>query len=277
MFQFAAARALAHGAGGIVGVDVGALDRGGVFARASAGRDTARSYMLDRFNLPQPVRRRSRAYGRLRRWLGRETIYREPHFHYDPAFQSLKGPVTLSGYFQSERYFAAIADAVRAMYTLAVPLSPTADATLAAIANTPEAVAVHVRRGDYITNPAAAAAHTLLDADYYRRALTILRERLGREPDVFLFSDEPDQVAEVLPLAGRQTLVRGHADRPWEDLALMARCRHHIIANSSFSWWGAWLAKNPTQAVIAPRDWFKGRMAETNNLKDFYPAGWVVI
>jgi hypothetical protein len=279
MFQFAAASALGHRRGCPVAIDKGRIDdrRRWLPNRGRRSSDTRRTYMLDRFNLPQSVRRRSHAYVRLRQLLGVERVYREPHFHFDPAFLDLACPVTLLGYFQSERYFCDIADDVRAMFTLKEPLSPNTSRMLDAIAGKREAVALHVRRGDYVTNPTAADAHSLLDTEYYRAALQIMRDRLGHEPDVFLFSDEPEHAERMFSFVTNRTLVRGNADCPWIDMALMARCRHHIIANSSFSWWGAWLAKHPAQMVVAPRNWFRGNAAQSHSLKDFYPVGWQVI
>jgi hypothetical protein len=270
MFQFAAAFALARRQNCPIGLDTDRLDRHG------ASPDTSRPYLLDHFKLPPSTKPRSTLVNKVRRLFGVERVYREPHFHFDEAFFGLESPITLEGYFQSERYFSDITGEVRATFVPNAPLSPAAAQSAVAIAASSNPVAVHIRRGDFITNPNAAKYHVLLDADYYRRALQIVCDRFPAESELFLFSDDPDYVEQALSFVGTRHVIRGNGDRPWEDMALMAQCRHHVIANSSFSWWGAWLAGKRGQTVIAPRNWFKGS-GMANNLKDLFPAGWEVI
>ncbi len=94
-----------------------------------------------------------------------------------------------------------------------------------------------------------------------------------------MFSDDPAAAEQVLNFvaASRLTHVRGDPERPWEDMALMARCQHHVIANSSFSWWGAWLSRSPDKIVIAPRNWFAPAELKKVNTADLYPSGWVLV
>jgi hypothetical protein len=136
-------------------------------------------------------------------------------------------------------------------------------------------ISVHVRRGDYL-NPSTAKFHGILGEPYYRQALARIEAAIGGGAALFVFSDDPAAAEQVLNFVPKSRLVhvRGEPERPWEDMALMARCRHHIIANSSFSWWGAWLNPFPDKVVIAPRAWFAPTELKRHNTADLYPPGW---
>ena len=184
-------------------------------------------------------------------------MFRRWHFEsaitFDPEVQALKAPVCLVGYWQSERYFIDRADQIRADFTLQQPLAG-ANAALLERAHTGSSVGLHVRRGDFANLKAAAEVHGLCSIDYYRRAISLVRER---SPDChfLVFSDDPDWARLELPLDASAVFVDGNAAAPELDLALMRACQHHIIANSSFSWWAAWLGYSPEQFVIAPSPW----------------------
>jgi hypothetical protein len=204
--------------------------------------------------------------------------YREPHFHYDPAFEQLGSDVSLFGYFQSERYFNSIAEILRNGFSPREPFSAGAAETLSGIGRSQLPVSVHVRRGDYL-KPGTTEVHGILDEAYYRGALSRVEAETGEEADVFVFSDDPQAAEQVLNFVpkSRLTHVRGDARRPWEDMALMARCRHHVIANSSFSWWGAWLNPSSAKIVIAPQAWFTPGELKIRNARDLYSRGWIVL
>ncbi|WP_051379807.1 alpha-1,2-fucosyltransferase [Bradyrhizobium murdochi] len=291
MFQYAAGKALAERHG--VGL---ALDLSG-FRNYSD-----RSFLLDRLRVPETVvslaqprvaekdqKQFARALwkGRVDRLLGLAGLpklasspqeYREPHFHYDPAFEALGPRTVLFGYFQSERYFGCIAERLRDWFSPREPLSDAAAEVLARIECSRLPVSTHVRRGDYL-NPGTAEFHGILGERYYRQALDRLEAGIGQESTLFVFSDDPTAAEEILNFVpkSRLVLVRGDPQRPWEDMALMARCRHHIIANSSFSWWGAWLNRSPDKVVIAPRAWFAPNELKKLNIHDLYPPGWVLV
>jgi hypothetical protein len=139
-------------------------------------------------------------------------------------------------------------------------------------------LSLHVRRGDYVTSTAANAFHGVLGLDYYERAVRHVQERVT-DLEAFVFSDDLAWCqSELVHLGLPLTLVdvnRG-ADS-WKDLFLMAECRHSIIANSSFSWWGAWLGDGgvePDRMVVAPRQWFAGAEVAP---ADLYPPHWSVL
>jgi hypothetical protein len=136
-----------------------------------------------------------------------------------------------------------------------------------------------VRRGDYVSLPAAARLHGALPLEHYRVAIAAVNARV-REARWFVFSDDIVWCRASLGLPPEMTHFVDHnqgADS-WQDLLLMAQCRHHVLANSSFSWWGAWLADcrfGTDRVVIAPRQWFKGGLQPS--LADRYPAHWSVL
>ena len=153
--------------------------------------------------------------------------------------------VYLMGYWQREEYFRDQAPAIRRELTLRREPS-VQNAALGERMQQCESVFLHVRRIDY--------AHRL-SAGYYAAALGLLYKRV-REPRLFVFGDDLDWARRELPLAeGTQFVEHNGDDRNVEDLWLMTRCRHAIVANSSFSWWGAWLNAEPDRAVIAPATW----------------------
>jgi hypothetical protein len=195
---------------------------------------------------------------------------REPSFAY-AALGSRRPRIALDGYFQSWRYFAEHAQDVRAGLQLAVPLR-AANAELLRQIQSRNAVCLHVRRGDYVSSAQTAAFHGALDHSYYQRALTALGPALDNAT-LYLFSDDPEfcraQMRFDLPTV---IVAPQKPDQPWEDLHLMSACRHFVIANSSFSWWGAWLGTHAGKRVVAPARWFLDKEHDT---RDLCPSEWM--
>ena len=269
LFQYAAARALALR----LGVPVG-LDR-----RWYDGR-RGRRYALDRFAIrPEPVDpdalpfRDGRILGHLLSGLGgRFGIYRESGLAFDQRLLDLPDGSYLRGVFQCERYFADQEATIRRDLAFADPPDADSRATLEAIGGS-LAVSLHVRRGDYVSNPRIATVHGTLAADYYRRAADLIAARCGGDPSFFVLSDDPAWAAENLQLGFPTRTVDHNDDRQaTEDLRLMAACRHHILANSSFSWWGAWLNPSAEKIVVAPRPWFRDRSLDDSSI---VPERWI--
>jgi hypothetical protein len=195
----------------------------------------------------------------------------ERHFQFDPAVLSLPGDVIMDGYWQSERYFADVTDLVREEFTFKQPAMGRNAEMAAEIAGC-NAVSLHVRRGDYATDSVVMATHGVCPLDYYYRAVDYVVERVSN-PVFFVFSDDPDWVREHLELRGSVEVVdHNGSDACSEDLRLMSRCAHHIIANSTFSWWGARLNSSPGKIVVAPSRWFAD---DSLNTSDLLPASWV--
>jgi hypothetical protein len=199
-------------------------------------------------------------------------IVMEPHFYYWPGINKVLQDCYLVGYWQSEKYFRDVAPKIRTDFTFHTPMSDRNAGVAKQIARV-NAVSLHVRRGDYVSNPQTNAAHGLCSLDYYRTAIRHVAERIER-PHFFIFSDDmawaKDQLEMDFPC---EYVEHNQGDESYNDMRLMSLCQHHIIANSSFSWWGAWLNPNPDKLVIAPKKWF----ANDNNVEDLFPQGWVAL
>lgn len=193
---------------------------------------------------------------------------------WDARLSALQAPMVLRGYFQSERYFSAIAAELRGEL---VP-KRTPSETHQRMEHTihvagPASASLHVRRGDYASDPKVLAVHGLLGAEYYGPALALLRSRVP-EVHLFVFTDDPAAASAMLPADMPATMVSGRGLSDVDELALMSTCRHHVIANSSYSWWGAWLG-SPEGLTIAPRRWF-ARPSKAA-IRDRFPAHWHVV
>jgi hypothetical protein len=292
MFQYAAALALARRTGARLMLDLSAFrnytlhDYGLGHWRISCGPGDVRAEILPlrleaRYGLRLPVRLWRRQRGLFAfpwRSLQLPQYYREPFFPCDAVgWRNLTPPVYLDGFFQSPLYFDEIADTIRQEFQLTAPLPATAEAFTKQIGALSCPVAVHVRRGDYASDPHTTAKHGLLGAEYYTAALALMDRLTDGAAQYVVFSDDPDA---ALPLfQGRQVLSVRHPAPvlPHADLTLMQTCRHHIIANSSFSWWGAWLNPRPDKQVITPRLWFNRAILRTHPVHDLLPAGWIQI
>ena len=278
MFQYACGRACALDAGATLAVSTGmfrgyALHQGPelmrVFALDLAEASTAALHQALGWQSPVPLRR---LLGRpVLRGLAKRSFVAEPHFQFWPGLRvRASGTCYLQGYWQSERYFACHAQAIRDDFGFrhaALGLN----AELAQRIGRCEAVSLHVRRGDYVSNPRAQALHGCCPPQYYEAALRHVLERVP-QATVFAFSDDPQWVAQTLQPQhpGLVIVDHNHGPESYNDMRLMALCRHHIIANSSFSWWGAWLDARPDKIVVAPAQWF----ATDRDTTDLVPAAW---
>ena len=172
----------------------------------------------------------------------------------------------LEGYWQSERYFADVADTIRGDFTINWEPDARGRELLAQIGAT-ESVSVHVRRGDYVTS----APRNVCTPAYYASCVARMAERVAR-PHLFVFSDDPGWVAVNQRFDYPTTIVSETPARSDHgDLRLMSACRYHILANSSFSWWGAWLDPRPDKVVFAPQRWMNDPRVDD---RDLVPAGW---
>ncbi|MEO1766436.1 alpha-1,2-fucosyltransferase [Thiobacter aerophilum] len=197
----------------------------------------------------------------------------EPHFHYWPGFADLPDDVYLDGYWQSERYFASVAPELRERFRFALPLDPRSADLVEAMAQQ-ESVSIHVRRGDFVSDPSVNQVHGVDLSGYYRAAIAAIRERV-RQPIFYVFSDEPQWVRQHLEIPAQSVIVdHNRGEDSYRDMQLMSACRHHILANSSFSWWAAWLNPREDKIVIAPRQWFAVADLDT---RDLYCQGWIVL
>ncbi len=196
----------------------------------------------------------------------------ERQFQFEPWILSLKDPVYLDGYWQTEKYFKDIEPLLRREFTLKKPLTANSrrleNEILAA-----EAVSLHVRHGEMASIKHINEWHGTCSVEYYQEAVMKMAERV-KHPHFFVFSDDPAWVKENIVPNFPTTYVTGNETTPWQDMYLMSRCKHHIIANSTFSWWGAWLDSNEHKIVIAPKKWFNVQKMDT---RDIIPTAWITI
>lgn len=194
----------------------------------------------------------------------------EPHFQYWSGINHLTEDCYLYGYWQSEKYFAAVAEQIRKDFTFKMPME-NKNAELAKHINQLNAVSLHVRRGDYANNPKNIAAHGLCSLEYYLAAIQHIAKQV-EHPHFFVFSDDIAWVKDNLQIDFPHQYVDYNRDiDSYNDMRLMSICKHNIVANSSFSWWGAWLNPNAEKIVVAPRRWF----ANKTNIQDLIPQSWV--
>ena len=200
-----------------------------------------------------------------------KNIYREPHFHFDKNFSQLTNPVYLNGYWQSEKYFLANENRLRNELTIKHELiSHLAGRVQEWFSK--ETIAVHIRRGDYLQKK-IQDYHGILTADYYNNAIAAIAVKVNN-PFFCFFSDDINWVKENINIQHPHEFVSGYTKSAIEDFYLMSQCKHNIIANSSFSWWAAWLNKNTGKTVIAPQNWFSNANLDT---KDLIPQNWLRI
>lgn len=180
----------------------------------------------------------------------------------------------LIGYWQSERYFVGIANLIRNEFTLKENPDGQNQRVLASIEQS-NSVSIHIRRGDYVTSPEANQVHGVLGLEYYGGAVDFIASKVS-QPQFFVFSDDMAWVKLHLKTSFPMVFVE-HNDylRDYEDLRLISHCKYHIIANSSFSWWGAWLSNFPNKIVIAPQRWFAQDEIDVSSSR--CPPSWVLL
>lgn len=280
MFQYAAGRRLASA----LGVDL-KLDTSWYLANKS------RTYSLSHLNITgdpasedEILRLKFLRMGFMERQLRKMHLLspapryapgyiREKHFHFDPGILSLTDGIYLEGYWQSEKYFIDIDEIIRHEFEVVSPQKGK-NLELAELISSCESVSLHIRRQDYISDPGTYQTHGVCDIEYYQRCISRLVERV-ENPYFFIFGDEPSWARDNLNIPFPSVIIDNNGMlHSYEDLRLMSQCKHHIIANSSFSWWGAWLDQRTNKVVYAPRQWLKDTSHDSGTI---IPAAWIKI
>lgn len=219
-------------------------------------------------------------YQRLKKQLGviepyyKHSYIKELSFQFDDNFKKFRSKnVYLEGYWQSQKYFESIR--LHILTEIQFGLSANISGKyLTKILKERESVSIHVRRGDYAHNPETASYHGLMNFDYYKKAIDLIKTKLNH-PYFFVFSDDKAYVKELFGDFNNLVIIE-ECERDIDDLCLMSNCKHQIIANSSFSWWGAWLNQNQNKIVIAPNQWFNDVSMQLQT-KDLIPSRWIKI
>ena len=268
MFQYAAARALSIRLDADLFLDTSFYDKG-------RHRDFELHQFPIRAHFDPAKSSGQRSLRRIGHWfqsvfLPAPAIYHEPHYHFDPAFDEIFEPLRLQGYFQSPRYFDRYADAIRSELTPPVAADPESQ-RLAQALDAENSITIHVRRSDYVTSPKNRKKFYECSPTYYALAL----EFLPKDGPIVVLSDDIDWVKAHFSHDSRWLFAGQSGHRSGiADLWLMTRAKHHVIANSSFSWWGAWLANRPGGITIAPKHWFRDPNCNTH---DQLPKNWIAI
>lgn len=277
MFQYAAARALAIRKSVPLKLDVSAFASYGLHQ----GFELARVFNCS-VDLAQAEDVRNmlgwQSSPRVRNLLSRfniemlksRNLVTEPNFKYWEDINEVPDDCYLEGYWQSEKYFSEATTCIRNDFTFRQPLNKK-NSELASLISQVNGVSVHVRRGDYVNDPRTASTHGVCSLNYYFEAIKYIADRYPKV-HLFLFSDDIKWVKENLSLDFPCSYVdQNNGVDSFNDMRLMSMCNHHVIANSSFSWWGAWLNPSPDKMVIAPKHWF----VNATNTLDLIPVNWV--
>ncbi len=279
MFQYAAGRALSIARGQALKLDISSFDN----------YHLHHGFELQRvFDCPIEVAVKTdihrilgwQSYSLIRRIVSRpgwamlriKEFVIEPHIHFWVGINNVPSECYLMGYWQTENYFLLEAERIRKDFSFRQPMDDR-NVGLADQINHVNAVSVHVRRGDYISNPKFNAAHGVCTLNYYLASIRYIAERIQR-PHFFIFSDDIEWVKLNLKIDfPHQYVDHNHGVESYNDMRLMSLCKHNIIANSSFSWWGAWLNASNDKIVVAPSQWFINQ----KNTQDILPRDWIVL
>ena len=201
------------------------------------------------------------------------TVMEKSLLYHEKYLKSADGSY-VDGYFQSEKYFFDIKETLLKEFQIRPEISDYSKNIAKKILQSDTSVSIHIRRGDYIHNPKANAVHGVCSLEYYKKAIGLIEKKF-KNPTFFIFSDDIKWSRENLGIKNSFFVENG--DRiPHEDIYLMSLCNHNIIANSSFSWWGAWLNRYNKKIVIAPQRWFADKNKQSQAL-DIIPESWMKI
>lgn len=280
MFQYALGKSLAERNQVPLKLDINFLQS------AQAETVTKRHFELSLFNISavqassEEIRRYKNLFSRvlqkaMPRYHGNRYI-QEGFFQFDPRILKVSGNHYLEGHWMSEKYFQDIAPVIRREFAFKQPVIEAARPLEASIRSS-NAVCVHIRRGDYVNNPTVTSVHGVTPLEYFIRAIDLIREQVTN-PEFFVFSDDSNWCYENLkhlsPIRFVEKELTGVQATNSDFLQLMASCKHFIISNSTYSWWGAWLAQHPDKTVIAPKKWFNVTTIDTS---DICPSSWIRI
>lgn len=250
-------------------------------------QDSNRKFELDTFDfqatildgswkpsLASRIPHLSRVLRRLDRSLAWGRTYHERGYMFDPVVESLQPGARLSGYLQSPKYFSSIAPELRASIWATRTTSSWYRTQLSLLTSATPWIGLHIRRGDYLSET-AQNFHGILDVYYYQRALNSLGSDTAAWP-IVIFSEDADTANELGTFLGRdfRLAVAPKESRPIESLLLMGRSTAFVCANSSFSWWGAWLGASRCHRVVGPRPWFRAREIDD---RDLLPPEWLTV
>jgi hypothetical protein len=271
LFQYALGRHLLEINGGELKFDISSYET-----------DELRDYELHSYNIKEEIataeeikrlkiRPRKGLFRMINRIFWEKTIYlQEKHKRYycfDPEVLSTSADMYVEGYWQNENYFLPIRDILLKEFTLKKALDKENKKILELIESN-ESISIHIRRGDYVTNPRLEGIFKKHGIDYFIKCIEYMAERI-KKPNFFVFSNDIEWARKNLKFNYPIEFIDHNGeDKSCEEMRLLSSCSHHIIANSTFSWWGAWLGENPDKIVLTPEQWI---------LKDKYFKGGIIV
>jgi hypothetical protein len=276
MFQYAAGRALSELHQTELKIDLSFF-----------GKGRRRGYSLHPFNIKENISTPAeisaltyRKATRLERFLTRAFhlsprhasthIVENRYFRFHRKLFKYSGSLYLDGYWQSYSYFKDIEHIITQEFSVKTPQMGKNKELAEQMARC-NSVSLHIRRGDYVSNPRTNKMHGTCPLDYYYKCIQLVSQEI-KDLHFFIFSDDADWVRDNLNIDFPTVIVSHNGiEKDYEDIRLMSQCKHHIIANSTFSWWGAWLNPSKEKIVFAPKQWFADRRYDT---RDLIPEGW---
>ena len=270
MFQYAAGKALALHLNTDLKLDDSYLKKD------PGGKYTQRHFDLDGFKMSERLISNFEFFkldskftrGIRRIFKLKSNLLNENGQNYNADFFNSTDNVIVNGYWQSEKYFLKYEEQIRKDLTIKEELLKGTEEWLAKISKV-NSVSIHVRRGDYISHKHANYFHGVCSIDYYKEAVNLIA-RSNSDIELFVFSDDIEWCKQNLKF--EYPIFYVETKSAYKDLYLMQNCKHNIIANSSFSWWGAWLNRNNAKIVVAPKNWFAN---DSINTSDLYPEKWI--
>ncbi len=217
--------------------------------------------------------------------LNSKKVFIQPHYHFYQNFFNLPSPLYLSGYWQSEKYFLPVKKQIQEKVIPRLSFSEE-NRTLVSRMQSGNSVSLHIRRGDYTSNSRYADFFGVVEDAYYERAMDRIYAEV-ENPEFYVFSDDIEWSKKKYDSFSNFTFIdHNQGDNSYWDMVLMSNCKHNIIANSTFSWWGAWLNQNPGKKVVAPKKWFNQEYFSGPdpvykdrhyNTGDLIPSGWLTL
>ncbi len=235
------------------------IDKKNIFFDISSfnkkSKDTGRQFILDKFNIDSSIE-----------------FINKGNFITSFINKIISKITGNYGFYQSEKYFKPIEKIIRREFTLKEPLSSAAQIISNEILDKKDSVSIHIRRGDYVLDKKTNKHHGTCELDYYKKAIEYIKDKI-QSPVFFIFSDDIEWPKENIK-EENSFFISNPEIKDYEELILMSNCNHQIIANSSFSWWGAWLNQNPNKIVIAPQKWLN---TDISKQPDIVPKTWIKI
>nr|WP_290857076.1 alpha-1,2-fucosyltransferase [Flaviramulus sp.] len=202
-------------------------------------------------------------------------VYNELDFGFQQDVLTLKAPVFLKGYFQSYKYFEGNEKLIKNVFSFRDLELDSKNKKIFNKLNKENSISIHIRRGDYVNDKITENYHGSCTLDYYLEAIKFIKAKYKNVTLVF-FSDDCDWVkVQFKDLPYLKIFIDHNKDEnSWKDMLLMSICKHNIIANSTFSWWAAWLNNNPRKTIIAPKKWYTNTEL---SISDLIPSQWIRI